>query len=102
LQLSAVKDGVFTLATGEDSTKLFAGLGATNPFVGVDGPGVFDTNVPYALSEWTIKGNQYDNLDVSYIDSFSFPTVAIVKDSSRTETGRSGFKAGTQASDVIS
>jgi len=100
--LSAVKDGTFTLATGENSTKLFAALGATNPFSGVNGPGVFDTDVPYALAEWTINGNQYDNVDLSYIDSFSFPTVAIVKDSSGTETGRSGFKVETTASDVIS
>lgn len=101
LQLSAVKDGIFTLSSGENSTKLFAGLGTNNPFSGVNGPGVFDTDVPYALAEWTIKGNRYDNLDISYIDSFSFPTVVTVKDGSGTETGKSGFKAGTKASDVI-
>lgn len=101
IQLSTVKNGIFSLSTGENSTKVFAGLGATNPFIGTNGPGVFDQYVPYALTEWTIQGNEYDNIDVSYIDSFSFPTILTVKDSGGTVTGQAGFKAGTKASDVI-
>lgn len=100
-QLSTVKDGKLTLSTGENSTKLFAGLGAENPFKGVNGPGIFDKDVPYALAEWTINGNEYDNLDISYIDSFSFPTVATVKNAENVETRKSTFNAGTTASDVI-
>src|SRR5205085_12574667 len=71
IQFSTVKHGPFSLDTGENSTKVFAGLGATNPFTGTNGPGIFDQDIPYALAEWTIQGNEYDNIDVSYIDSFS-------------------------------
>lgn len=101
IQLSTIEGGTLTLATGESSTKLFAGLGTSNPFSGVNGPGVFDTNVPYALAEWTINGNSNDNVDISYIDSFSFPTVATVTDSSGTQMGKSGFVDGTKAADII-
>ena len=103
VQLSTVKNGTFSLATGENSTKLFAGFGTdkTSPFSGNDGPGSFDKDVPYVLAEWTISGDTSDNVDISYIDSFSFPTVATIKDGSGTETGKSGFKAGTKALDVI-
>ena len=66
IQLSTVKDGKFDLHIGENSTKLYAGLGSTNPFSGTNGPGIFDTNVPYALTEWTIDGNAFDNTDVTY------------------------------------
>ncbi len=102
IQLSSVKGGVFSLATVENSTKLFAGLGATNPFSGSNGPGIFDDNVPYALAEWTINGNQYDNIDVSYIDSFSFPTTLTVTDATGAAAGKAGFKPGTTAASLLS
>ena len=101
IQLSTVKDGTFTLATVEKSAKLFAGLGTTSPFSGTDGPSAYQADAPYALAEWTIQGNVNDNIDISYIDSFSFPTVATITNSSGTQTGKSGFLAGTKASDVI-
>lgn len=101
LQLSTVKQGTFLLDTGENSTKVFAGLGASNPFNGTNGPGVFDQDVPYALAEWTIQGNEFDNIDVSYIDSFSFPTTVTVKDAGDNITGQASFKASTKASDII-
>lgn len=101
IQLSTVKNGTFSLENGENSTKIFAGLGETNPFSGTNGPGVFDQNVPYALAEWTIEGNEFDNIDVSYIDSLAFPTTLTVKDTNNTITGQASFTAGTTASDVI-
>ncbi len=101
IQLSTVKDGTFTLETVEDSTKLFAGLGTTDPFTLTNGPGLFQADVPYAVAEWTIKGDQYDNVDITYIDSFSFPTVATITDSGGTQTGKCGFRAGTTAEDIM-
>lgn len=102
IQLSTVKNGTFSLATDENSTKVFAGLGSSNPFSGKNnGPGIFDKDIPYALAEWTIMGNNYDNIDVSYIDSFSFPTTLTVKNHDGIQTGQAGFKEGTTASDVI-
>ncbi|MBC2593109.1 PEP-CTERM sorting domain-containing protein [Ruficoccus amylovorans] len=100
IKLSDVQNGTFSLDVGSVSTKVFAGLGASNPFSGTNGPGVFDQNVPYALAEWTINGNSNDNIDVSYEDTFAFPTTLKVKNSDGTKTA--GFKAGTQAADVIS
>lgn len=100
-KLSDVQNGVFTLAVGSVSTKVFAGLGSDNPFHGVNGPQLFDKDVPYALAEWTINGNQYDNVDVTYEDSISFPTRLSVRDAGGTLTGQAGFKAGTQASDIV-
>jgi hypothetical protein len=101
IRLSTVQDGKFNLGVGATSTKIFAGLGSSNPFSGTNGPGIFDTYVPYALTEWTINGNVFDNVDVSYEDSFSYPTRLTVKDSGGNQTAQAGFQAGTQASDVI-
>lgn len=98
VQLSAVQNGTFQLATGLNSTKVFAGFGATNPFVGSNGPGLFDQNVPYALAEWTLMGNNFDNMDISYIDSVSFPTKLTVTGSSPSTTT---FPVGTTASSII-
>ncbi len=98
IQLSTVKDGKFNLAIGSIRTKVWAGLGSTNPFSGDNGPGVFDKNVPYALAEWTINGNPFDNTDVSYEDTFSFPTQMTVKNGT---THRATFQPGTQAENVI-
>lgn len=100
IQLSTVKNNEFSLVADEESTKLFAGLGATNPFSGPDGPGIFDQDVPYALAEWTINDNSFDNVDVSYIDSFSYPTTLNVKNPSGNNF-QASFSAGTKASDVI-
>lgn len=101
IQFSNVKDGEFTLAKGGNSTKVFAGLGSSNPFSGTNGPGIFDTNVPYALAEWTIKGNVWDNVDLTYEDSISFPTILTVKDAGSVQKDQAAFPSGTQASDVI-
>jgi glycosyl hydrolase family 18 (putative chitinase) len=101
IQLSTVKDGKFILAIGGDSAKVFAGLGTTTPFSGDNGPGVFDNDVPYALAEWTINGNEYDNTDLSYEDAFSFPTRMTVKNASGEQTKQASFQSGTQAEDVI-
>lgn len=101
IQLSAVKSRTFQLATGEDSTKLYAALGSANPFSGTDGPGVFDKDLPYALIEWTINGNSYDNTDVTYIDTFAFPTTLTVFDENNNQTDQASFASGTTASDVI-
>lgn len=100
-KLSDVQNGTFTLGVGSVSTKVFAGLGSSDPFLGENGPQLFDKKVPYALAEWTINGNQYDNVDVTYEDSISFPTRLSVRDADGTLTGLAGFKAGTQASDII-
>ena len=100
IQLSAVKGGKFTLAIGCDSTKVFAGLGSQNPFSGTNGPGLFD-QVPYALAEWTIKGDAYDNVDVTYIDTFSFPTRLTVKNAGGDKTDQCTFTDGTGAAGAI-
>jgi hypothetical protein len=102
IKLSTVKGGKFTLAVGCDSTKVFAGLGSTDPFSGDNGPGLFDENVPYALAEWTIKGDAYDNVDVTYEDTFSFPTRLTVKDANGNKTDQCTFKDGTGSSGAIS
>jgi hypothetical protein len=100
VQLSAVKGGKFTLAVGCDSTKVYAGLGSENPFSGTNGPQLFD-QVPYALAEWTIKGDTYDNVDVTYEDTFSFPTRLTVKNADGTKTDQCTFKDGTGAAGAI-
>lgn len=99
IPLNTVLNGTFQLGVGSVSTKVFAGLGASTPFSGTNGPGLFDANVPYALTEWTINGNTYDNIDSSYIDQFSFPSKLTVTNSNGTTT--SGFKAGTTAAAVV-
>jgi hypothetical protein len=101
IQLSTVKGGKFTLAIGCDSTKVFAGLGSESPFSGANGPGLFDEYVPYALAEWTIKGDAYDNVDVTYEDAFSFPTTLTVKDANGNKTDQCTFKDGTGSSGAI-
>ncbi len=101
IQLSSVKDGTFNLAIGCVSTRVYAALGASNPFSGTNGPGLFDKNVPYALAEWTINGNQYDNTDLSYQDAFSFPTTLTVTNGSGEQTDQASFPPGTRATDVI-
>jgi hypothetical protein len=99
IPLSSVTNGTFSVAAGSASTRVFAGLGATNPFSGSNGPGLFDQNVPYALAEWTVNGNVNDNVDVSYEDQFSFPTKLTVVNSSGTQSA--GFVAGTTAASVV-
>lgn len=101
IKLSTVKAGKFELATGEDSTKLYAALGSANPFSGTNGPGVFEKDVPYGLIEWTIHGNSFDNIDVTYIDTFAFPTTLTTYDNGGNQKDQATFKAGTTASDVI-
>ena len=101
IQLSDVKASTFNLSVAEDSTKLFAALGDTNPFIGKNGPELFEKQLPYALAEWTILGKVNDNVDVSYIDSFSFPTTLKVIDANGKVTGSAGFNSGTKASDII-
>ncbi len=101
IQLSNVKDGKFKLAVGCNSTKVYAGLGSSNPFSGTNGPGVFDQNVPYAVAEWTVKGNVYDNADMSYEDSVSFPTCLTIKNAAGVQTDQASFPTGTQAADII-
>ena len=49
VQLSAVQNGSFNLAIPQNSTKIYAGFGASNPFSGTNGPGLYDTNVPRQL-----------------------------------------------------
>ena len=99
IPLSAVDNGTFSIATGSVSTKVWAALGATNPFTS-GAPGLTQPNIPYALAEWTVNGNSNDNVDVSYQDSFSFPTQLQVANSSGTQTA--GFPLGTTASSVVS
>ena len=99
IPLSAVDNGTFSIATGSVSTKVWAALGATNPF-GSGPPGQTQPNIPYALAEWTVNNNSYDNVDVSYQDSFSFPTQLQVVNSNGTQTA--GFPLGTTASSVVS
>ena len=101
IQLSTVKGGKFALAIGCDSTKVFAGLGSDDPFSGTNGPGLFDQDVPYALAEWTIKGDAYDNVDVTYEDSFSFPTRLTVKNANGDKTDQCTFTDGTGAAAAI-
>ena len=100
IQLSTVHEGKFVFAQGAISTKVWAGLGSSNPFTSVDGPGPFQQYIPYALAEVTIINGINDNCDVSYIDSFSFPTTF----TATLSTGHqsiSTFNPGTQAEDVI-
>jgi len=97
--LSSVNNRTFSIGVGSASTRVWAALGATNPFTQGQ-PQQFQPNIPYALAEWTVNGNTYDNIDVSYQDSFSFPTVLRVVNSSGTSTA--GFPAGTQAATVVS
>lgn len=99
VQLSSVNNRTFSIGVGSASTRVWAALGATNPFTSGQ-PQQFQQNIPYALAEWTVNGNSYDNVDVSYQDSFSFPTVLRVVNSSGTSTA--GFPAGTQAATVVS
>ncbi len=98
IQLSAVDNGTFSIATGSASTRVWAALGAVNPFTQGQ-PQQFQQNIPYALAEWTVNGNVNDNIDVSYQDSFSFPTVLTVQNSGGTQTA--GFPQGTTASSVV-
>ncbi len=99
-QLSTVQNGTFTIADGGSGARFFAALGATNPF-GAAAPGVFDTNIPYSLIEWTVVGSVTDNIDVTYEDTFSFPTNLTVKDSNNNVTGQSTFILGTTAERVV-
>ncbi|WP_205859214.1 lectin OAA family protein [Pleionea sediminis] len=101
IALSDIKGHKLTLDKGEESTKLFVGLGNTCPFSNANGPGLFDQATPYGVIEWTIKGNSYDNVDVSYIDQFSFPTSLIVKDSQNKVKLSSSFIQGTKAQQLI-
>jgi hypothetical protein len=100
IPLNTVKDGTFTMASGATSAKVFVGLGDTSPFTGNNGPGVFDLDVPYALFEWTINGIT-DNCDISYEDSFSFPTQLTIYNASGAKTDQASFQNGIQAEDVI-
>lgn len=102
VQLSAVQNGSFNLAIPQSSTKIYAGFGTSNPFSGTNGPGLYDTNVPYAVAEWTVTGTSYDNLDVSYLDSVSFPTKMTIKNSSNVTTSTTSFPKGTTAASIIS
>lgn len=102
VKLSAVQNGSFNLAIPQSSTKVYAGFGATNPFSGTNGPGLYDTNVPYAVAEWTVTGTSYDNLDVSYLDSVSFPTKMTIKNSSNVTTSTTSFRPNTTAASIIS
>ena len=101
ISLNSVKNGEFFLADGCDSTKVFAALGASSPFSGVNGPGIFDTNIPYALTEWTITGTVYDNIDVSYQDTLAFPTTLTVRTGTGIVTNQSTFRAGTTSESLI-
>jgi len=98
IQLSAVDNGTFSIATGSISTKVWAALGSPSPFTQGQ-PQQFQQNIPYALAEWTVNGNSFDNVDVSYQDSFSFPTVLQVVNSGGTQTA--GFPLGTTAQSVV-
>ena len=99
-QLSTVKNGTFAIANGPGSSTLYAGLGALNPFASV-APGIFDINLPRTLLEFTITG-QGDNVDVSYEDTFAFPTTLRVNDSNDVQTHISTFKNNTTAETFIS
>jgi hypothetical protein len=99
IPLSAVDNQTFSITAPSVSTKVWAALGATNPF-GSGPPGQTQLNIPYALAEWTVNGNAFDNTDVSYEDSFSFPTQLQVVNSNGTQTA--GFPLGTTASSVVS
>ena len=98
IQLSTVDSGTFSIAAGSASTRVWAALGASNPFTQGQ-PQQFQQDIPYALAEWTVNGNSFDNVDVSYQDSFSFPTVLQVVNSGGTQTA--GFPLGTTASSVV-
>jgi hypothetical protein len=100
-QLLEVKDGTFTITDGPGSTKVYAALGVTNPFSGLNGPGVFDKDIPYSVVEWTFKEGANDNVDVSYEDTYSFPTTLRVMDSSGTQVDRATFKNNTTAESLI-
>ena len=100
-QLSSVKDGTFTIENGQASSRVYAALGETSPFQGSAPPGIFDTDIPYALMEWTVAEGANDNCDVSYEDTFSFPTTLTVKDDGGTQTDKSAFNNGTTPEIVI-
>jgi autotransporter passenger strand-loop-strand repeat protein len=103
-QLSDVSNGTLTITEGPGSSKLFLALGASNtisPFSSTDGPQTSDNDIPYSLIEWTVKGNVNDNCDVSYLDSFSFPTTLTVTNGLGVQTDQATFKAGTTAEMII-
>ncbi len=111
-QLSAVQNGTFTINSTETSSgsRLYAALGATDPF-GTAVPGIFDTNIPYSLLEWNVTDTvttsnpttiaNSSNVDVSYEDTFVFPTKLTVKNSNGVVSNQSTFKAGTTAESVV-
>ncbi len=102
-KLSTVKDLSFTLNASAicNSTKLYASFGTTSPFTGNNGPGIFDQDIPYAVIEWTVAGNQYDNIDVTYEDTAAFPTCLTVENANSTQTDQACFPDGTDAEHVI-
>lgn len=99
-QLSTVLDGTFSIANGPGGSKLYAGLGATDPFASSP-PGVFDTNLPYTVLEWTVELNKNDNVDISYEDTFAFPATLRVNDSNGVQVGKETFKNNVTAEKLI-
>ena len=100
-QLSTVQNGTFSIANGPGGSKLFAGLGPTNPFSGNNGPGIFDINIPYCTLEWTVELYNNDNVDVSYEDTFAFPTTLRVNDSNGVQVGKETFRNNVTAENLI-
>jgi len=98
VRLSDVLNGTFTLGS-RSGAQVRAGFGMTNPFSNSAPPGIFD-NFAYTLAEWTINGSSQDNFDVSYEDTFAFPTAVSVTNGG-TGPQSATFTAGTQAADVI-
>ncbi len=101
IQLSTVQDGTFYISDGSSGSGLYAAFGTstTSPFSAA-APGTFDT-VAYTLLEWTIVGGTNDNVDVSYLDTVSYPTTLRVKDANGNQTDRATFKNNTTEETII-
>ncbi len=101
IQFSTVKDGTFFIDPGASSSTLYAAFGTstTSPF-SASSPGTFDT-IAYSLLEWTIVGGQNDNVDVSYLDTVSYPTTLRVKDGAGNQLDRATFRNNTTESTII-
>ena len=101
IQFSTVQDGTFFISDGSSGSGLYAAFGTTttSPFAAA-APGTFD-NIAYTLLEWTIVGGANDNVDVSYLDTVSYPTTLRVKDGDGNQIDRSTFKNNTTEEIII-
>lgn len=101
IQLSTVLEGTFFISYGSSSSTLYAAFGTStaSPF-STSSPGTFDT-IAYSLLEWTIVGGENDNVDVSYLDTVSYPTTLRVRDSTGNQVDRATFKNNTTESTIV-